>query len=414
MKTYNKYKKIDFDWINMIPEDWEIVHLKRIATYEKGKNAAKYTNEYVKTNKGLYPVYSGQTENEGIMGFINSYEYDCDGIITTTVGAKAMTNRIVSGKFSLSQNCCVIKSETTNSMYFKYLLDVLFSSERAKIPSHMQPSLRFGDLDKYQLIVPSKETQNNIANALSKIDSVINSFISQKESYIRLIKEYKQSRIYELLTKGIIKNPVLKDSGEQWLGKVPEQWELKKIQYLFRVVKEIAKEDGHDVLSITQEGIKIKDISKNEGQLSSDYSKYQKVKKGDFAMNHMDLLTGFVDISKYDGVTSPDYRVFQLTDTKSDPEYMLYLFQMCYARKIFYPLGRGASQLGRWRLGIEAFRSFLLPVPQLKEQNEIVSVIKKESNVIDSLITKAEKQIGLIQQYRQSLIYELVTGRRKP
>ena len=94
--------------------------------------------------------------------------------------------------------------------------------------------------------------------------------------------------------------PEYKDSGVEWIGQIPETWSKKKIKHLFRVIKNISGELGHEVLSITQQGVKIKDTESGEGQISMDYTKYQLVSPGDFLMNHMDLLTGYVDISKYD------------------------------------------------------------------------------------------------------------------
>src|SRR5271168_2520733 len=88
-----------------------------------------------------------------------------------------------------------------------------------------------------------------------------------------------------------------KNSGVPWLGEVPDHWETKRARHLFEIKKRIAGTDGFDVLSITQQGLKIKDIESNDGQLSMDYTKYQLVEPGDFAMNHMDLLTGYIDIS---------------------------------------------------------------------------------------------------------------------
>jgi type I restriction enzyme, S subunit len=98
---------------------------------------------------------------------------------------------------------------------------------------------------------------------------------------------------------------IYKDSAVEWLGNIPEHWGTKRIKRLFEIRKRIAGTDGFDVLSITQNGIKIKDTESNEGQMSMDYAKYQFVYPGDFAMNHMDLLTGYVDGSSVLGVTSP-------------------------------------------------------------------------------------------------------------
>lgn len=95
----------------------------------------------------------------------------------------------------------------------------------------------------------------------------------------------------------------MKESGIEWLGKIPNNWCTIRVKYAFRIKKVIAGELGHTVLSVTQRGIKPKDMSE-KGQFSLDYSKYQLVDSGDFIMNHMDLLTGWVDISCMNGVTS--------------------------------------------------------------------------------------------------------------
>ena len=103
-------KESGIDWISSIPENWKKVYLKNYYDFEKGKNAALYTKEYIGENCGEYPVYSGQTENAGVMGEINTFDYDLEEcIFTTTVGAKVMTPRILKGKFSLSQNCLIMR-----------------------------------------------------------------------------------------------------------------------------------------------------------------------------------------------------------------------------------------------------------------------------------------------------------------
>lgn len=210
------------------------------------------------------------------------------------------------------------------------------------------------------------------------------------------------------------KYPAYKDSGVEWLGEIPEHWEVKRLKYVFNILKRIAGELGHDVLSITQNGIKVKNIESGEGQLSMDYSKYQYVYKGDFAMNHMDLLTGYVDISKFDGVISPDYRVFDLIESNSDKDYMLLLLQMGYNNKIFYAHGQGVSMLGRWRLPSENFNNFSFPVPPKAEQIAIVGFLKCKTILIDKAISIKEKQIKLLKERRQTLIHRAVTRGLNP
>lgn len=112
-----------------------------------------------------------------------------------------------------------------------------------------------------------------------------------------------------------------------WMGTIPENWISCPLKYVFEIQKRIAGKEGYTVLSITQSGIKPKNMSA-QGQYAQDYSNYQLVYPGDFAMNHMDLLTGWVDISQYEGVTSPDYRVFVNRDTgRFCSEYYKFIFQ---------------------------------------------------------------------------------------
>ena len=191
----------------------------------------------------------------------------------------------------------------------------------------------------------------------------------------------------------------MKDSGIEWLGKIPNNWRTIRVKYAFRIKKEIAGELGHTVLSVTQRGIKPKDMSE-KGQFSLDYSKYQLVSSGDFIMNHMDLLTGWVDISNMDGVTSPDYRVFQSSNPeKYYPDFYRYVFQTCYQQRIFYGLGQGVSGFGRWRLPAEIFLNFYLPVPPYESQ----------SAKIDEIIAQAKASIEDYKQWKASIIYEAVT-----
>jgi len=198
--------------------------------------------------------------------------------------------------------------------------------------------------------------------------------------------------------------PKYKESGIAWLGEVPEGWEIKRLKYFFEIKKRIAGKDGFDVLSITQKGIKVKDIKSGAGQLSMDYSKYQFVEVGDYAMNHMDLLTGYVDISKYYGVTSPDYRVFSIRDKANSDRYFLYLLQMGYKDKIFYAFGQGSSQLGRWRLPTDQFKDFYFPYPSIKEQEIIADYIDQKTQKIDTLIEKQQTLIKLLKEKRQALV----------
>lgn len=202
---------------------------------------------------------------------------------------------------------------------------------------------------------------------------------------------------------------VMKEKTSEWFGRLPASWSIIPLKYAFSIKKNIAGETGHTVLSVTQKGIKPKKMNE-KGQFALDYSKYQLVNPGDFVMNHMDLLTGWVDISQYDGVTSPDYRVFFNTNPNLfSSEYYRYIFQLCYTNRIFYGMGQGVAGFGRWRLPSDMFLNFSLPVPGIDEQRAISSYLDKQCALIDDAITEAKISIEEYNSWKASIILEAVT-----
>lgn len=201
----------------------------------------------------------------------------------------------------------------------------------------------------------------------------------------------------------------MKDSGVEWIGAVPSGYRTASIGSLFIIKKDIIGREPETVLSITQTGIRPKDLSSNEGQNASSYAHYQIVNMGDFAMNHMDLLTGWIDISKYEGVTSPDYRVFTLNDKEMSADYFLRVFQYYYTNKVFFGFGQGVATLGRWRLPAINFKKIDVPVPPVLEQQRIVSAIDEKVGKVDALIANVQTQIEKLKAYKQSMIIEVVT-----
>ncbi len=147
--------------------------------------------------------------------------------------------------------------------------------------------------------------------------------------------------------------------------------------------------------------------------MAADYSNYQFVFPGDFAMNHMDLLTGYIGINNLDvGVTSPDYRVFTLIDEENCySDYYLHLFEMAYKLRVFYKLGKGAASKGRWRLPKNEFLDMEIPIPKKEEQIEIAKLINKKCSEIDTMISNIQKEIDSIKDLRKRLICDAVTGK---
>lgn len=199
-------KDSGIDWIGQIPEHWEVKRLKDKLKFSKGKNANMYNQDYVKDlkNQGAYPVYSGQTENDGLMAEINTYEYSFDKtvLLVSTVGAKAMEVKAIYGKFTLSQNCALIETIKANEkcdFYFYYLIE-LFREERKIIPTIMQPSLRIEDLVKYNLILPPLSEQTKIATYLDHKTKTIDKIVGNIQNQITTLKELRKTLINDVVT----------------------------------------------------------------------------------------------------------------------------------------------------------------------------------------------------------------------
>lgn len=197
---------------------------------------------------------------------------------------------------------------------------------------------------------------------------------------------------------------------DEWIGDLPAEWDAVKTKQLFRILKRQVPHKGQTILSITQQGIRPKNICVNEGQMAGTYDGYQEVFVGDFAMNSMDLLTGWVDQSQYDGLTSPDYRVFAPIEPSCvhGPFYS-YVFQSLYTRRVYYKYGQGVSNMGRWRLPAQTFLNFPLPHPAIEEQRIIAKFIESKTSEIDALIEKLSREVELLERYRRELIARTVT-----
>lgn len=357
---------------------------------------------------GNYKVYGAS----GQVGFLAEPGCKSDylGIIKDGAGVGRISTYEASS-YLLGTMAYIVPNLDVDINWLKYAVMSLNLSE--SISKTTIPHIYFSEYGNRKVSWCTIEEQRSIAVFLDCKCAEIDSVIAATQRTIEEYKKLKQSIITEAVTKGVRGKRTMKDSGSVWFGEIPAEWRMVRLKYMFHIKKDIAGKEGYTVLSITQRGITPKNIESNEGQLAADYSKYQLVEPGDFAMNHMDLLTGWVDISKYDGVTSPDYRVFVLDDDASNKEYYLYMMQMCYLNRIFYGLGQGVSGMGRWRLQADKFLNFYIAVPPAEEQDEIVEALKRQLSEMDALIAAKEQLLTEMESYKKSVIYEYVTGKKE-
>lgn len=195
-------------------------------------------------------------------------------------------------------------------------------------------------------------------------------------------------------------------------SKLPKNWKEKKLKYVIGFSEKTSDSFKNDKkLSLTKNGIIIKNTDSNQGQIAESYEKYISVEKNQICMNPMDLLSGWVDISKYQGLISPAYYTLDVKK-EFDTKFINYFLQSNYLRKTFFKLGKGIAShdnLGRWVLTSEELKNVVIFLPELREQKLISQYLDKKIEQINSLKKKYEKKILFLKEELLILINNSVT-----
>ena len=413
-------KDSNYGYLGIVPQSWKVdkikYHLKALGMRNPGNaQVLSVYREY-----GVIPKDSRDDNHNVTSEDTSNYRYVRKGdfvINKMKAWQGSMAVSRYTGIVSPAYYVYKFTDDALNRGYFHYLLrSKLYAAEFARISGGIrvgQWDLSAYNFENTMLLIPPLEEQGKIATFLDSQCSEIDAISADIQKEIEILEQYKRSLVFEAISKGINGEKTANASSDIW-KEIPQSWKLVDIKYLFEIVKRIAGREGYNILSVTQKGLKVKDISGNQGQIAENYSGYQFVFPSDYVMNHMDLLTGWIDCSDQFGVTSPDYRVFRLRDkTQNDTEYYKYVMQCCYMCRIFYSLGQGVSTLGRWRLQTSAFMNFKVPVPPLHEQKEIARYLNDKCKEIELSIEQKRKQLELLSSYKKSLIYEYVTGKKE-
>lgn len=304
-------KDSGIDWIGTIPQDWQLSKIGSLYTQRNEKVSDKDYQPLSVTMQGILPqLATAAKTNDGgnrklvrVGDFAINSRSDRRGScgISPLDGSVSLINIILTPRTAMHPG------------YYNWLFHTtLFADEFYKWGHGIVADLwttRWQEMKSITVPVPEYAEQERIAAFLDAECAEIDAVLEKTRASIEEYKKLKQAVITQAVTKGIRGDRPMKDSGSVWFEEIPCNWVMKRIKYLFHIKKDIAGKEGYTVLSITQRGIQPKDLSKNEGQIAANYSQYQLLAPGDFAMNHMDLLTGWVDISKYSGVTSPAHSI---------------------------------------------------------------------------------------------------------
>ena len=201
----------------------------------------------------------------------------------------------------------------------------------------------------------------------------------------------------------------LKDTAIPWIGSIPEEWNVEKVKQHFFLKKTKAQQENPVILSLARSGIKVRDISSNEGQIAESYFNYNPVEPGDLLLNPMDLVSGAnCNVSKVTGVISPAYSNLR-SKGYAEPEYYNYFFKWQYIIMALFAHGKGVSSDNRWTLNNNELLNYYIPVPTQEEQKQIVRFLDWKISDINKLISSKQREISLIRERKLAEIDRSVT-----
>lgn len=408
------------EWIGEIPREWRTLPLGNCFLERIEKVSDKEWEPLSVTKKGIFK----QLENVAKSDAHDSRKKVCKGdFVINSRSDRKQSCGLSDFDGSVSLINIVLKNIFYKAEYTKYLLkNDGFAEEFYRWGSGIVADLwstKYSKMKKIILPVPPLEEQEKIANYLDKKVSDIDLIIEKTKATIEDYKKYKQSIITEAVTKGINPNVEMKDSGIEWIGEIPREWEVKKLKYVAQLNPKIDVnhlEETSEVTFTPMEKIKNGYFINNKGIWGNNNSSYTNYSENDIVMAKVTpcFENGNIAIMKglYNniGFGSSELFVFR-SNKKIKKEYLFYFLR----NEIFKNLGKnnmtGAG--GLKRVSSEFILNFYVSVPPLEEQNQIAEYLDKKTSEIDTLITKKEVLIAELEEYKKSLIYECVTGKKE-
>ena len=270
--------------------------------------------------------------------------------------------------------------------------------------------LNFSELKKCYMVYPSTTVQKRIVKHLDYVCKEIADLISEIETQIAILEQYKRSVITECVTKGLQKELATADSGVQWIGSMPPHWRIKRGKYILKYIQKPVKE-GDGVITCFRDGeVTLRSNRREDGFTMSDKEiGYQGIDVGDLVVHGMDGFAGAIGISDSRGKASP---VLNVLDTKQNKRYIMYYLRSMAYSDVFLALATGIRVRScdlRWNKLAE----LSYPVPPLDEQEAIVEHIDNMIAKTDAVIADKKAQLETLEEYKKSLIFEYVTGKKE-
>ena len=272
--------------------------------------------------------------------------------------------------------------------------------------------LNYSNFSLVDLPLPPTDEQIAIAKCLDHANRKIDRFIRVKRRLIGLLNEQKQAIIHRAVTRGLNPNVALKSSGIAWLGDIPAHWEVLRAKYVFREMDERSKTGNEEQLSVSHITGVTPRSQKNITMFKAEsYIGHKICRPGDLAVNTMWAWMAALGVSNHDGIISPAYAVYR----QRKPQHLLHDFADHLLKIAPYKLNYLSRSTGlrpsRLRLYPDEFFKIQIIIPPKDEQQKALDSIVVETAAINTAITRTEREIALMQEYRTRLTSDIVTGK---
>ncbi|MBQ8698995.1 MAG: restriction endonuclease subunit S [Schwartzia sp.] len=417
-----KMKDSGIAWIGEIPEEWGINTVFQLFTQVKNKNSdlqeqnllslsyGKIKRKNIETTDGLLPEsfdgYNIIAKNDIVLR-LTDLQNDQKSL---RVGLATERGIVTSAYLTIRNRSNFL---ATYLYYYLHAFDI--SKGFYGMGAGVRQGLNWDGIKWLKILSPPLPEQHRIAAFLDDKCAHIDAVIETTRASIDEYKKLKQAIITRAVTKGLRQGRKMKDSGIEWIGEIPQEWEARRIKTLFQLRDErnsLPLEQVNLISLYTDKGVmQHSDIEKTTGNKASHADGYKKVYQNDIVVNIILCWMGAIGRSDYDGVTSPAYDVY-IPSEEIDSRFYHHYFRTSGFSGDCYKRGKGIMAM-RWRTYSDQFRDIRVVMPPLTEQREILAYLDAKTAAIDRLIAKKEQLIAEMQSCKKSLIYEVVTGKRE-
>ncbi|MCW7482275.1 restriction endonuclease subunit S [Leptospira kanakyensis] len=434
MKRYEAYKDSGVEWIGEIPAHWELKRLKWVAEkIQTGSTPPSSQPEYYIEEMNWYTPsdFNDKLElNSSNRKISNSAIFD--GVVKVIpensvlfVGIGATLGKVAFIREAACANQQINGISFVDIGKAKFYTFYFLSAKIhivALANSATLPILNQSQMKDLKTPLPPLAEQTSIAEFLDRKTSQIDSLVEKKKRLIELLKEEKAAVINRAVTKGIDPNVKMKDSGVEWLGEIPEHWEVKKLKWVADLNGRIGFRGytTSDLVGELEGAISLSPSNMINGKLETDKSTYLSWEKyyesPEIIVEPEDVLmvkTGstfgkiaLVERVDYPMTINPQITIFK--KIKCVPRYLFYFLSSEFIQNLISITNSGSTIP---TISQERILDIVIFLPSKSDQVEIVNYIQRKSIQIDSTISKIEKEIELLQEYRTALISEVVTGK---